>query len=250
MQPARFRPAFLLPVLSAAALALPSAAQVFSAGVPHELEPVRVELYGQGAGTLVLPSATDGRIRALLLDDTSATTFQLEASLIPYIFFAEHPPAGALHGGVYTLVDPMSTDEAAQVARVEGEWSVDATGVGTLTALLLIDDGPAGAERIAGAVQGAFRITLREAPRQIAPPLYLPPPIDVPSSSVHVTRVGDAIGLELTPGTAQPAPIVVGIQPVPTAQAARLEPVPPTIIVDPIEPSITARVRWRWVLAL
>lgn len=250
MQPARFRPAHLLAVLSAAAFALPSSAQDRSATQAVELEPVRVELYGQGAGTLMLPSVTDGHLRALLFDDSSASTLQLEASLIPYHFFAEHTPAGALHGGVYTLEEPESTGEPAQVARVEGEWSVDEYGVGTLAALLLIDDGPGGAERVAGAVQGGFHVVLPEPAPRIAPPLYLPPPTVVPSTSVSTTRIGAAVGLELTPGVTEPAPIVAGIQSTTTAQAAELEPAPPTIIVDPIETPITARVRLRWVLAL
>lgn len=227
-------------------LVLPLAAQtlhVERAQSAREAEPARIELAGAGAGTIVLPGPMTGRFVALLPDAATGLVLQLDASVVTYSFLLAHDPAGAFEGGLYTTVDPESTDEPRLVAEVRGEWAVDGTGQGTLAGLFLHLQ-PGAEPQIAGALQGAFHVDY-SAPPVIAPPFYAENPVDVPTSAAHVRSTGSArAGLpELDDALPPPAPASAPIlRPgVPSLDA-------PTVVVDPGPPSWVARVRIVWQL--
>ncbi|MBK7874684.1 MAG: hypothetical protein IPJ77_02865 [Planctomycetes bacterium] len=238
-------------LLLASVLALPALAnaqRLEPASSARGLRPIPIELSGPGAGTIVLPGSVPGALRAILADARGEVALQLEAEVIPYSFLLEHNPAGAIQGGLYTIVAPESVDEPVLLAEVVGEWGIDDEGYGLLTGLFLRP--AAGAEpQIAGVLEGGFRVDYH-VPAEIAPPFYAERPVDVPASAVSVVRAGSAhaASVELNPEH-PPLPLQ---QPgaVSERRAADVAPDAPRIVVDTMAPQLVGRIRLLWTLYL
>lgn len=215
---------------------------------PIQPTPIEVQIGGAGAGTLVLPSAHPGSARALLADAGTGLVLQLEAELIPYAFLVEHPPAGAIQGGLYTIVDPESTDEPVLVAEVLGEWTSDDVGDGLLRGLF-VHSNPGGEPAIVGALEATFHIQYSRPP-VIAPPFYLADPEPISVSPLSVARAPLAHSAPLAGSDPAPTRLIRSVVIADEARPAELAPVPPTVVVDEVPSALVARMRIVWSLVL
>jgi hypothetical protein len=219
-------PLFVLPLLAPLALAQnPISAP---ADAVHEAEPVQVVLGGLGGGTLTMPGLFNGHLRALLNDEATESALLLEAELVPYAYLLGHGPAGSIEGLVMTYVETESEVGPVALARVSGEWSVGADGVGSIYARFQALDSRA----VVGGMRGTFRVP---PPEPIVEPLLAPPAL----------RPSARIALRSEP------PAVVQIVPAGgTPLETEFELAGPAIIVDYIPPQYVTRANLSWVLAL
>lgn len=212
-------------------LALPAPASAQSAahlpGSAIDVQPIELELGGLGRGTMLLPTIQDGHLRLQLVDTRTEAVLQVEASVTPYYYYAAHPIAGAIEGGLYVPAPPESNSEPALIAAVDGEWATSSDGAGVLVLrfIQLSSEGPV----IVGLAEGQFRVppyapvisTLAGGPDAGGAGFLALQPVETPS--VIARRLaGGAIGVE-------PSREVI-------------------IIIDSIPPAPVSRVRIVWWL--